>query len=441
MPTSMHPSLNDPDPVSNPVSTPVPPSDPAPPRPFAGLVVVELGNSVAAPFAGLILGELGAEVIKIEKPSGDDARRWGPPFWEGSSSMFQALNRNKQSVRCDLRDATDRAALIELIRTRADVVIQNLRPGQTETLGLDAATLTALKPSLIYCNLGAFGHAGPLKARPGYDPLMQAFGGIMSTTGEPGRPSVRVGASIVDLGTGMWAVIGILSKLAERECGLRSERGDGAIQADRPGAVTAGRGGIVDVSLFETATSLVSLLASQYLAAGELPGKQGSGAPGIVPYKAYATSDGELVVAAGSDDLFRRLARALEHPEWIDDPRFVDNPARVANQATLYPLIETILLAADSAHWLNVFETAGVPCSPVQDIAQMIAHPQTESLGLVQPVPGTGMRFIGLPLSLDGVRPAPRTAPPKIGEQTARLLAPATLDPGKSTGSRHRTNG
>lgn len=231
------------------------------PQPFAGLVVVELGNSVAAPFAGLILGELGAEVIKIEKPSGDDARRWGPPVWEGSSAFFQSLNRNKQSISCDLRNETDRAALIELIRARADVVIQNMHPGQTEALGLDAATLTALKPSLVYCNLGAFGYKGPLKHRPGYDPLMQAFGGIMSTTGEPGRPSVRVGPSIVDLGTGLWAVIGILSTLALRAQRVKDGQG--------------GRGGVFDVSLFETATSLVSLLASLTLASGELSGKHG----------------------------------------------------------------------------------------------------------------------------------------------------------------------
>ncbi len=386
-----------PDPAS-----PLAPPAGSPPRPFAGLVVVELGNSVAAPFAGQILGELGAEVIKVEKPSGDDARRWGPPFWEGASPYFQSLNRNKRSIVCDLRRDDDRAALVALICERADVVIQNLRPGQTERLGLDAATLTALKPTLVYCNLGAFGHKGPLKDRPGYDPLMQAFGGIMSTTGEAGRPSVRVGASIVDLGTGMWAVIGILTTLSQR--------------------AATGRGGIVDVSLFETASSLVSLLASQYLASGELPGRQGSGAPGIVPYKAYATRDGELVVAAGSDDLFRRLARALDRAQWIDDPRFSDNPARVANQATLYPLIDAILCEHPTAHWIDVLEKAGIPCSPVQDLAQMLAHPQTAALGLVKPVPGTGMRFLGLPLSLDGVRPAPSSAPPALGEHTANTL-------------------
>ena len=374
----------------------------SPPRPFAGLVVIELGHSVAAPFAGQILGELGAEVIKIEKADGDDARKWGPPFWEGASAFFQSLNRNKQSAVCDFRNEADRAALTALIVERADVVLQNLRPGQVEKLGLDGPALLALKPSLIYCNLGAFGSEGPLKDRPGYDPLMQAFGGIMSTTGEPGRPSVRVGASIVDMGTGMWAVIGILTALHER--------------------VTTGRGRVVDVSLYETATTWVSLLASQFLASGMLAGKQGSGAPGIVPYKAYATSDGELVIAAGSDVLFRGLATVVGRTEWIDDARFKDNPARVAHQGELYAMLDELIVQKTCAEWIERLEAAGVPCSPVQNLEQMLAHPQTEALGLVQPVPDTAMQFIGLPLRFDGVRPAPRGAPPSLGEHTSQHI-------------------
>ncbi|NMM06924.1 CoA transferase [Polaromonas sp.] len=375
--------------------------DGVPPNPFAGLVVVELGHSVAAPFAGQILGELGAQVIKIEKADGDDARRWGPPFWEGASAFFQALNRNKQSVVCELRDAEQLAALKQLICDRADIVIQNLRPGHVEKLGLDGASLLRLKPSLIYCNLGAFGREGPLKDRPGYDPLMQAFGGIMSTTGEPGRPSVRVGASIVDMGTGMWAVIGILTALYER--------------------YASGQGRVVDVSLFETAGCWVSLLAAQYMASGQLAGKQGSGSPGIVPYKAYATRDGEIVVAAGSDALFRALAGALGRSEWQGDPRFIDNPSRVAHQSELYTMIDTILAQQTTAHWIDCLEAAGVPCSPVNDLAQMLAHPQTRALDLVQDVPGTGMKFIGLPLSFDGQRPHPLSAPPQLGEHSALL--------------------
>jgi crotonobetainyl-CoA:carnitine CoA-transferase CaiB-like acyl-CoA transferase len=375
--------------------------------PFAGLVMVELGHSVAAPFAGQIFSELGAQVIKIEKADGDDARKWGPPFWEGASAFFQALNRNKQSVVCELRDPAQLAALKQLICDRADIVIQNLRPGHVDKLGLDGPGLLELKPSLIYCNLGAFGRTGPLKDLPGYDPLMQAFGGIMSTTGEPGRPSVRVGASIVDMGTGMWSVIGILTALHERH--------------------TSGRGRVVDVSLFETASCWVSLLAAQFMASGQLAGKQGSGAPGIVPYKGYVTRDGEVVVAAGSDGLFRSLAGALDRPEWLTDARFTDNPSRVAHQAELYAMLDAIMAQQTTAYWIERLEAVGVPCSPVNDLAQMLAHPQTSALGLVQSVPGTGMQFVGLPLSFDGQRAQPVSAPPRLGEHNALLGFPAFL--------------
>lgn len=376
-----------------------------PPQPLAGVVVVELGHSVAAPFAGQILGDLGAEVIKIEKADGDDARHWGPPFWEGASASFQPLNRNKKSVVCDLRDPEQLAALRRLIRERADVVLQNLRPGQVEKLGLDGAALVGGKPGLIYCNLGAFGNAGPLKDRPGYDPLLQAFSGIMSTTGEPGRPPVRVGASIVDMGTGMWAVIGILSALHTRR--------------------DSGKGGVVDVSLLETAMGWVSLFASQYQASGESPTRQGSGANGIVPYRAYPTRDGDLVVAAGSDGLFRKLAHVLGRPEWIDDARFASNPQRVEHQAVLYALIEIEMEKRSNAEWIALLDETGIPCAPVQSIAQVVAHEQIRALGLVQEVPDSAMKFIGLPVSFDGVRPALRARPPRLGEHTAEILKPA----------------
>ena len=372
------------------------------PAPLAGIVVIELGHSVAAPFAGQILADLGAEVIKVEKAEGDDARHWGPPFWEGASSSFQPLNRSKKSVVCELRDPAQLAALKRLIHDRADMVLQNLRPGQVEKLGLDATYLVADKPELIYCNLGAFGSKGPLKDRPGYDPLMQAFGGIMSTTGEAGRPPVRVGPSIVDLGTGMWAVIGMLTALNRRR--------------------DTGRGGVIDVSLFETTAGWMSLLAAYYQASGELPTRLGSAAIGIVPYRAYETKDSDLVVAAGSDALFRRLAQVLGHPEWGEDPRFSSNPERVENQAALYGLIEVEMAKRGNAEWIGLLEQAGIPCAPVQNVAEMIAHEQTRALGLMQDVPDSSMKFVGLPISFDGVRPAIRSRPPKLGEHTEEFI-------------------
>lgn len=364
-------------------------------RPLAGMLVVELGHSVAAPYAGQVLGDLGAEVIKIEKPGGDDARKWGPPFVDGASATFQALNRNKRSVVLNLRDDGDREALKELIRTRADAVLQNLRPGQLEGLGLGARDMLALKPSLVYCNLGAFGARGPLADQPGYDPLMQAFGGIMSVVGEPGRPAVRVGPSIIDIGTGMWAALGIVSALLRRQL--------------------TGSGSVVDVSLFETAAAWMTMHAAQFLAGGELPGKAGSGQVGIVPYRAYRTADGELVVAAGNDGLFRRFCTVLRHPEWADDSRFAANPDRVRNVKALYALLEPEMLRHGNARWITLLQQEGIPCAPVQDVRQMLDHPQTRALDILRTVSGSSIPLIGLPLSFDGERPYGRQSSPSLG--------------------------
>ncbi len=366
--------------------------------PLKGRVVVELGHSVAAPAAGQILADLGADVVKIEKAEGDDARKWGPPFVDGASATFQALNRHKRSVVCELRDERQREALIRFIVDKADVVLQNLRPGQLEKLGLSGEALVKRKPRLIYCNIGAFGARGPLAERPGYDPLMQAFGGIMSITGEEGRPPVRVGPSIIDAGTAMWAVIGILSKLYE------------------------GKGGIVDVSLFETATAWMNMHAAMYCASGDIPKKHGSGQTGIVPYRAYRTRDGDIVVPAGNNNLFRRFAGVLGHPEWAEDARFRDNPDRVKNQVVLYGLIEPEMLKRTNAEWTAALDEAGVPCAPVQNVKQLLETEQLKVLGLVQQAEGSSIPLIGLPISFDGRRPGAGRAAPKLGQHTKDIL-------------------
>ena len=335
-------------------------------------------------------------MIKVEKPAGDDARQWGPPFVDGASATFQSLNRSKRSLVLDLRKPEDFARLQQLIDERADVVLQNMRPGQVDQLELDAGTLRARKPSLVYCNLGAFGTPGPMAERPGYDPLMQAFSGIMSVVGEPGGNPVRVGPSIVDMGSGMWAALGIVSLLLRRR--------------------DTGEGGLVDVSLFETAATWMTMYAAQYLASGQLPGKNGSGQAGIAPYRAYRTSDGDLVVAAGNNDLFRRLCGVMGRPEWADDARFASNPVRVENAKVLYALLEECFLARSNAQWTELLDAAGVPCAPVQDVGGMLEHPQTKALGLLQPVPGSSIPMVGLPVRFDGVRPQPRGASPQLGE-------------------------
>ena len=370
--------------------------------PLAGIVVIELGHSVAAPCAGQVLGDLGADVIKIEKPGGDDARKWGPPFLDGASATFQAINRNKRSVVCELRDPAQRARLVDFIVERADVVLQNLRPGQVDELGLGAVALSALKPSLVYCNVGAFGAKGPLSARPGYDPLMQAFGGIMSIVGEEGRPPVRVGPSIVDQGTALWGVVGILAALYRRR--------------------DTGKGGVVDVSLFETAAAWMVMHAAQYLGSGEIPTRHGSGAAGIAPYKAYRTRDGDLVVAAGNDSLFKKFCSVLARNEWVTDAKFKSNPDRVKNAQMLYAMIENEMAKRSNAEWIAKLDAAGVPCAPVQNVAQMLEHEQMEALGLLQPVPGSSQPLIGMPISFDGERPLPRSASPALGAHTKEVL-------------------
>src|ERR1700754_1251143 len=375
--------------------------------PLEGVTVIEMGHSVAAPYAGEILGDLGADVIKIEKADGDDARKWAPPYWGEMSSTFQSLNRNKRSAIVNLKNPTEQEALRRLIVERADVVIQNLRPGSAEEFGLDAGSLRALKPDLIYCTIGAFGAKGPLKDRPGYDPLMQAFAGMMSVTGEPDQRPVRVGTSIIDMAAGMWAVIGVFSALLQRK--------------------NDGSGSTVDTSLYETALAWMCYHAANFQASGELPKRQGSGAAMIVPYRGYATKNGFIVIAAGNDKLFASLAKVLEHPEWPADPRFRTNPDRVKNQSVLYGWLEELVREKTSEEWQALLDAAEVPNAPMQTIEQVLAHPQTKALDMMQESPDGRITLLGLPLSFDGVRPAFRKSPPELGAHTSEIFSTAKL--------------
>ena len=371
--------------------------------PLTGLFVVELGANIAAPYAGHVLADLGAEVLKIERPGGgDDARSWGPPFIDGMAPPFQAVNRNKQSAAVDLKDARQRAALRRLIIERADVVLQNMRPGVVEDCGLDAKSLRVEKPSLIYCNLSAYGAQGPLREKSGYDPLMQACGGIMSVTGHPDQEPVRVGPSIVDEAAGMWAVIGILAALNRRHL--------------------TGAGCEVDTSLFETAVGWCGLHIATYLVSKKVPRPLGTENIGSVPSKAYRASDGWIVIAAGNDKLWRQFAHALGHPEWLDDPGFRTNPDRVRNRERCNRLIAEIIATDARSAWHAKLEAAGVPSAPLLTIDEVIAHPQTKAVGMVQQAPGGHPPLVGVPLQFDGVRPPLRTLPPALGAHTDRVL-------------------
>jgi crotonobetainyl-CoA:carnitine CoA-transferase CaiB-like acyl-CoA transferase len=383
--------------------------------PLSGLTAVELGTSVAGPFAGQILADLGAQLIKVENPKGgDDARNWGPPFVHGAAPIFNAVNRNKRSAAIDLKDEAQRAALRQFILEKADIVLQNLRPGLVEGYGLDAATLRAASPQLIYCNLAAYGAAGPLRERPGYDPLMQAFGGLMSLTGEEGREPVRTGPSIIDQGTAMWAVIGILAALNRRHA--------------------TGEGATVDTSLYETALGWTNMHVANYLATGRVPRRMGSENFGICPYKAYEASDGWVVVAAGNDSLFQRLAGALGHPEWPRDARFATNPDRVTHRDTLNPLVAQAIAGDTVDAWTEKLAAAGVPCAPVLDLGEVMAHPQFAAVGMLLEGPDGEMPLIGTPLKLDGERPPFRSHPPALGAHTDAVLGPRQKDAGAEHG-------
>lgn len=378
------------------------------PLPLAGMFVVEIGHSLAGPFASMVLADLGATVLKVESAGkGDHARDWGPPFMDGAAVLFHAVNRGKRSVCADLRDPKAAAALRGLILERADVVLQNLRVGTLDRVGLGAVALTEAKPSLVYCNVGAFGRTGPQRNAPGYDPLVQAASGLMSMMGHPGEPASRVPVAINDIGTGIWAALGILAALLRRK--------------------ETGRGGVVDVSLYETALAWLTVPASDYLTNGVLPERLGSGVGNIVPHQAFDCADGPLMVAAGNDLLFARLCGVLGLDALAADPRFATNGARVANRTTLIVLLSEAMRTRRTDELTAALTAAGVPCGPVNTLATALAHPQTEALGMIAALPESGIRTIALPLSFDGQRPSLAGRAPRLGEHQTMLSHTDTL--------------
>ena len=361
--------------------------------PLEGVRVVDVTSSLAGPYCTEILGALGADVLKVERPDrGDESRAWGPPFWEGSSVMFYAANLNKRSVALDLKRG--REILLRLVDS-ADVFLQSLRPGTAARLGFGPKELRARNPRLVYCDIGAFGRVGPLRERPGYDPLLQAFSGLISVTGERDRPGVRVGASLIDQTTGLWAALGILA------------------------ALQGGGGRTVDVSLFETAIGLLPYQVTAYLDDGTVPERHGTAFPLISPYQVFHASDGDVMIAAGNDGLFARLCNALGVAALADDPRFATNPDRVARREELAGLIQERVANEPLAELLGQLDAAGVPAAAVNDVGVAAEHEQTLALGLIQELPKP---TVALPLSVDGERVEHRGPPPRLGEHTDEVL-------------------
>ena len=333
--------------------------------PLEGIIVLDLTHVLAGPFCSTILGDLGARVIKIERPVlGDDTREF-PPFKEGESAYFAALNAGKQSIALDLKAAEDRAIFDRLL-DRADVVLENYRPGVMERLGYGFADLQKSHPRVIYGAVSGFGHTGPEAGKPAYDMVVQARGGVMSITGPEGGPPVRVGASVGDIVAGMYLAQGILAALVQR--------------------ARTGVGAKVDIAMLDSQMAIQEHSLATTTATGVPPGPTGARHPSITPFSTYRASDGFFVIAAGNDALFAKLAKAMKAPEWITDPRFATNGARCENVHVLKRLIETVTLQQPRAHWIELLEASGVPTAKVQNMAEAIEDPQVKARHMVVPV-------------------------------------------------------
>ncbi len=372
-------------------------------RPLEGVRVVDLTSSLAGPTCTQVLVALGADVVKVERPgAGDEARDWGPPMFPGGSAMFFAANAGKRSLVLDLKAPAGREALLRLA-DRADVVVASLRPGAAERLGLDAATLRARNPRLVHCTLGAYGR-GPLGDLAGYDPLMQAFSGILSVTGERESAGVRVGVSLVDYGAGAWAALAILAALRQRDL--------------------TGEGATVELSLLETALSLVGYHLTRFLHDGSVPGRHGTAFPLIAPYEVFATSDGALMIAAANDRLFRSLCTALDEPSLADDARFATNPLRLEHRAELIEALAVrIAPPRDRAAARRAPRRAASP--RLRSRTSPRSHGTRRSRRWGSSSASTAATSVGVPFSLDGERPAYGAPAPRLGEHSEEVLREA----------------
>jgi crotonobetainyl-CoA:carnitine CoA-transferase CaiB-like acyl-CoA transferase len=364
--------------------------------PLAGTRVVDVTTSYAGPTCTQLLGALGADVIKVEPPGGDEARAWGPPFSGGLGTLFVAVNSGKRSLALDLRRG--REVLLRLI-DGADVVVQSLRPGLAAELGFSADELRARKPELVYCSISSYGRTGPKRDLPGYDPLLQAAGGVISVTGEPGSTGVRVGVSLIDHATGMYAAFAILAALKE------------------------GGGHTLDVSLWETALSFVSYHLIGTLETGAVPTPQGTAFHAIAPYQVFPAADGGLMITAANDAIFQRLVEAIGLPELAADRRFATNPDRVTNRAALAEAISARLCEDTRTAWMEKLAAANVPAAPVQDVGEVAADPQTEATAILRRL--GAFTTLGPAFSVDGERPEYAAPPPPLGANSAEILREA----------------
>ena len=373
--------------------------------PLAGVKVLDLTRVLAGPYCTMFLGDLGAEVVKIEEPGvGDDTRAWGPPFAGGESAYFLCINRNKKSVTLNLK-SNQAVGLLRRLAESADVLVENFRPGTMERLGLGEKELRAVNPRLIYASLSGFGADGPMKDWPGYDLIVQAWGGLMSVTGMPDGEPTKVGVAIVEMVAGLMLGKASLAALVARE--------------------RTGVGQKLETSLLEAEVACLINAGSNYLVGGVVPGRWGNAHPSIVPYQSFKSRDSYLVIGVGSEGIWRRFCQAIGTPGLADDPRFARNPQRVEHRKELIDILAEIFLQRDTAAWMTLLIDAGVPCAPVQTIDQVLLSPQVVERKMVVEVPhptAGSIRLTGLPVKFSGTPASIRLAPPLLGQHTAEVL-------------------
>lgn len=369
---------------------------------LAGVRVLDLSRILAGPWCSQLLADLGATVLKIERAgAGDDTRQWGPPWYTPEiASYYTCTNRGKQSLAADFKNP-DHLAQIRLLASRADVVIENFKVGQLKGFGLDAESLRAANPGLIYCSISGFGQNGPLASQAGYDFALQAYTGLMRITGEPGREPQKVGVAVIDLFTGLYACNAITAAL------LRKSR--------------TGEGATIDCALLDTGVALLANQAAGFLVGGKVPQSLGNAHPSIVPYQAYPTADGYMVIAVGNDGQFAALAQALGQHDWIADARFATNPARVAHRDALNQVLAPILSQRPRQEWIGLLTPLGVPCTPVLGVNELFSEPQVTERALCVSSEGSdgfpAVTTLGQPMVIDGLRPAHPLAPGPVGPE------------------------
>lgn len=377
--------------------------------PLSGVTVIDMTRVLAGPYCTMVLADLGARVIKVEnRAGGDDARQFGP-FLKGKSAYFMSLNRGKESIALDLKNAEDRAVFEELV-AHADILVENYRAGTMEKLGYGWEALHKKHPRLIYASASGFGHTGPYSHRPAYDMVVQGMGGIMSLTGHPGSPPTRVGTSVGDITAGLFTTVGINAALYHRE--------------------KTGLGQKVDVGMLDCQIAILENAIARYMATGDIPGPIGARHPSITPFEAYHAADGHLIIAAGNDALWQRLCEALEVPALAKDPRFVNNPKRAENVEELKGVLESLLVDKSVAEWLEILEVAGVPCGPINNVAQALSDPHVLSRNMVVSMtdPEVGeLRMAGNPIKLSAFPdPTTRTPAPALDGDREKILADFT---------------